>query len=76
MDAVEHIGSGIRRIRDLCRGYGVSEPVFEATEHWVVVAFNRLNADAVHQLGAKSGSGGDQVDIVRNCLTTNALLGN
>ncbi|MXZ24211.1 MAG: hypothetical protein F4Y80_04965 [Caldilineaceae bacterium SB0665_bin_21] len=61
MDAVEHIGSGIRRIRDLCREHDVSEPVFEATEHWVVVTFKRPNADAVHQLGAKSESGGDQV---------------
>lgn len=61
MDAVENIGSGIRRIRDLCREHDVPEPVFEATEHWVVVTFKRLNADAVHQLGAKSESGGDQV---------------
>ena len=35
MGAVEHIGSGIRRIRDLCREWGVPAPLFEVSEHWV-----------------------------------------
>ena len=70
MDTVEHIGSGIRRIRDLCREHGVSEPVFEATEHWVMVTFKRPNANAAHQVGGLSG---DQVDIIRNCLATSAI---
>ncbi len=54
MDVVEHIGSGIRRIRDLCREYGVPEPVFEVAEHWVVATFKRPNADTMHQVGTKS----------------------
>lgn len=41
MDAVEHIGSGINRIRDLCRDYGVAEPVIEVSGHWFTVAFSR-----------------------------------
>ena len=41
MDVVENIGSGIRRIRDLCREHGVAEPVIDASEHWVTVTFPR-----------------------------------
>ena len=32
MNLVEQIGSGIQRIRDLCREYGVAEPKFEVSE--------------------------------------------
>ena len=67
MDAVEHIGSGIRRIRDLCQEHGVSEPVFEATEHWVVVTFKRPNADAIHQVGTKLAPSWHQVGNSSNC---------
>ncbi len=42
MNLVEQIGSGIQRIRDLCRDYGVAEPKFEVSENWVTVAFPRL----------------------------------
>ena len=84
MDVVEHIGSGIRRIRDLCREHEVSEPVFEVTEHWVVATFKRPDSDDTHQVdieaapswdqvGTKLGLSRDQVDIIRNCLTTNAI---
>ncbi len=38
---VEHIGSGIRRIRNLCREYGVAEPLIEVSEHWFSVTFPR-----------------------------------
>ena len=41
MDVVENIGSGIRRIRDLCREHGVSEPVIDASEHWVTARWDR-----------------------------------
>jgi len=47
MEAVEHIGSGIRRIRDLCREYGVAEPVFEVAEHWVTTTFPRPTEQVV-----------------------------
>ncbi len=41
MDAVEHIGSGIRRIRALCRDYGVDAPEFDVSEHWMTTTFKR-----------------------------------
>ena len=41
MEAVEHIGSGIRRIRNLCREYGVGEPRIAVSEHWVTLTFPR-----------------------------------
>ncbi|MBB3330261.1 ATP-dependent DNA helicase RecG [Halomonas campaniensis] len=41
MEAVEHIGSGIRRIRRLCSEYGVAEPEIEVSPHWFVLRFPR-----------------------------------
>ena len=41
LDVVENIGSGIRRIRDLCREHGVQEPRIDVSEHWVTVTFQR-----------------------------------
>ena len=41
MDVVENIGSGVRRIRDLCREHDVAEPVIDVSEHWVTVTFPR-----------------------------------
>ena len=48
MDAVEEIGSGIRRIRDLCRDHGVAEPRIEVSEHWVTTVFARPHFGAGH----------------------------
>ncbi len=50
MDAVEHIGSGIRRIRELCRDYGVAEPEIEVADSWVTTTFRR---PAINQQGKK-----------------------
>ena len=41
MDVVENIGSGIKRVRDLCREHGVTEPMIDVSEHWVTVTFPR-----------------------------------
>lgn len=41
MGMVEQIGSGIRRIRQECRDYGVAEPLIEVSEHWVTTTFAR-----------------------------------
>ena len=41
MGVVENIGSGIKRIRELCREHGVAEPVINVSEHWVMVTFPR-----------------------------------
>ena len=46
MGMVEQIGSGIRRIRQECRDYGVAEPLIEVSEHWVTTTFRRPNAHA------------------------------
>ena len=41
MGVVENIGSGISRIRELCREQGVAQPTIHASEHWVTVTFPR-----------------------------------
>jgi len=41
MDAVEQVGSGIRRIREICKDYGIAEPVFEIDEHGVTLTLFR-----------------------------------
>ena len=56
MEAVERIGSGIRRIRSMCREHGVAEPVIEVSESWVTTTFPRQTA----QDGIKSGLSRDQ----------------
>lgn len=56
MDAVEEIGSGIRRIRELCREYGVAEPTIETSEHWVTTTFRRPESGMAGGTG-RSGDG-------------------
>ena len=41
MGVVESIGSGIKRIRELCREHGVAEPAIDVSKHWVTVMFPR-----------------------------------
>ena len=78
MNAVEHIGSGIRRIRKLCREHGVVEPVIEASENWVTTTILRSKSSDAGQTGAvsewdspqvgtKSGLSRDQVELIRKC---------
>lgn len=83
MEAVEHIGSGIRRIHDLCREWGVPAPLFDVPEHWLTVTFRRLplggdrmdetsRGSGRDQVGTRSGPGRDQVGTksgfsVRHC---------
>ena len=54
MDVVENIGSGIKRIRDLCRDHGVAEPTIYASDHWVTVTFSRP-AGPVDERGIREG---------------------
>ena len=63
MEAVEHIGSGIKRIRGLCREYGVAEPRIEVSEHWFSVSFPRpaMPDDDVHAEIHGAGTSGPQV---------------
>ena len=84
MDAVEHIGSGIRRIRDLCRDWRVPAPVIDVSEHWVTVTFRRpalgvegsnatVEGPGRDQVGTKSGPSRDQVAILRKSLSARPM---
>ena len=53
MGMVEQIGSGIRRIRQECRDYGVEEPVIEISDNWVVTTFPRPSAQVEEQVTAQ-----------------------
>ena len=44
-------GSGIRRIRDLCREHGVAEPLIEVSASWVTTTFHRPTSE----LGTRTG---------------------
>ena len=55
MDVVENIGSGIRRIRELCREHGVAEPVIDVSEHWVTTTFLRPTAEVGDPIETKEG---------------------
>jgi ATP-dependent DNA helicase RecG len=44
MNAVEHVGSGIKRIRQACKDYQVNEPVFEIDDYWFTLTFARTIA--------------------------------
>lgn len=41
MDLVEHVGSGLKRIRGAMKEYGLEVPVIEADEHWFAITFKR-----------------------------------
>ena len=56
MEAVERIGSGIRRIRDLCREHGVAEPVIDVSDHWVTTTFPRPVDQVRDQVGTQPES--------------------
>lgn len=77
MEAVEHIGSGIKRIRDLCRDYGVEKPVIEVSDSWVTIIFPRptaqVTAQAEDQAGTRPGPSRDQAEILRNSLTERSI---
>ena len=47
MGLVEQIGSGIRRIRQLCRDYEVPEATIQVSEHWVSTTFMRSGESAI-----------------------------
>jgi ATP-dependent DNA helicase RecG len=81
MNLVEKIGSGVQRIRDLCREYGVAKPKFEVSEHWVTVVFPRVTDDQAgtrsapsrHQVGTKSALSRHQVEILARCAEAQPL---
>ncbi len=58
MGLVEQIGSGIRRIRQLCRDHGVRDPIIEVSANWFLTTFVRLVDDASGGSRGPSTSGG------------------
>jgi ATP-dependent DNA helicase RecG len=42
MGLVEHIGSGMSRIRDALAAEGCADAVFDVNEHWFTIAFPRV----------------------------------
>ena len=90
MGMVEQIGSGIRRIRQECLEYGVSEPLIEVSDNWVTTTFSRPAAAPAGgagtgmtkpppqrtevREGTKSAPSRRQVEILRNCRTSKSIL--
>ena len=89
MGMVEQIGSGIRRIRQECRDYGVAEPLIEVSENWVTTTFRRPEAPPAGgsgtgtarpgsqptgiREGTKSAPSRHQVHILRICLASKSI---
>ena len=53
MGLVEQVCSGIRRIRELCRDYGVTEPTIDVSENWVTTIFAHQVEHAASQVSGK-----------------------
>ncbi|MCQ2259284.1 MAG: putative DNA binding domain-containing protein [Bacteroidaceae bacterium] len=68
---LERWGTGVERIVQICKEYGVPEPEWTATAHDVTVTFWRKSKDAETQNGGNSGgNGGNSGDnIGQNKLT-------
>jgi len=80
MEAVEHIGSGIKRIHNFCREYGVAAPQIDVSDHWFTVSFTRLQLQAAweaqvqkDQVRTKSGPSREQVEIMRHCVVESVI---
>ena len=61
METVERIGSGVRRIRDLCREQGLGEPVIEVSASWVTTTFRRPVTESEEEAGDRSALSRHQV---------------
>ena len=56
MDLVEQVGSGVTRIRDLCREYDVADPQFHVSDDWVTVVFPRTAAPSTREVAREGTS--------------------
>lgn len=56
MGMVEQVGSGIKRIREMCRDYGVAEPLIEVSENWVTTTFKRPVEQILLEVGPQPES--------------------
>ena len=50
MGMVERVGSGIKRIREMCRDYGMAEPVIEVSKNWVTTTFKRPIEEVIGEI--------------------------
>ena len=67
MGLVEQVGSGIRRIRELCRDHRVAEPTIDVSENWVTTTFARQVEHAASQVPDKSPASTLQVrNLIRS----------
>jgi ATP-dependent DNA helicase RecG len=56
MDLVEHVGSGLKRIRESMHAYGLPAPLIEADEHWFTITFKRKVEEKSSRKGSEKGS--------------------
>lgn len=77
MGMVERVGSGIKRIREMCRDYEVAEPVIEVSESWVTTTFKRpiekVIGEIPNQVGTKLALSRHQVEIMNKCVQDQAI---
>ncbi len=71
MGMVEQVGSGIKRIREMCRDYGVAEPVIEVSENWVTTTFNRPNGQVEDQVTCEVAG---EVKQLLHALTSGSMM--
>ena len=75
MGMVEQVGSGIKRIREMCRDYGVAEPVIEVSENWVTTTFKRPNGQVEDQVaGEVTGEVTGEVKQLLHVLTSGPMM--
>ena len=67
MDFVEHVGSGINRIKDAMAEYGLPEPVIEADENWFAVTLKRKGGEKSGDGGINGGINGG-IETLFNCI--------
>jgi len=75
MEAVENIGSDIRRIYILCRDYGIAKPTIEVTKSWFTVTFPRPQAGDkdTTSIAVESEQVTEQVGRLLKALITQSL---
>ena len=75
MGMVEQVGSGIKRIREMCRDYGVAEPLIEVSENWVTTTFRRPIEQVEDQVtGEVTGEVTSEVKQLLHVLTSGSMM--
>lgn len=82
--AVEVLGRGTNRVIEMCGKHGAPPPVFEEKQRLLVVTFKAplvaggaagtSRSESGDQVGTKSGSSRDQVEILRLCREERSLI--